>query len=218
MSRIIEEIQQNKYRSGTTSMKYLDQCYTMVYVGVAFKKLSPIMKIFNERLAMMESNGFMENWRRFDSYATTKIEKIGPQVLKMDHLQIGFLACCIPLVLGVVVLFSELAWSRIVTMSKKSSNNSRKANQRANCDAEIFSSELRRTQHQPDNVEPEELIEMHGIAVAEIHQEPRTDWKDLNESYHVDDLVRACQEICDDIDGIDDLEDKFDFTPASKKA
>ena len=168
MSRIIEEIQQSKYRSGTTSMKYLDQCYKMVYVGVVFKKLSPIMKVFNERSAMMESNGLMEYWRRFNEYTTTKIEEIGPQVLTMDHLQIGFLACCIPMILAIIAFSGEFVWSRLLTSCRKNSNDPEKPNSNANCKVQDFSSELRRTQPQPENDEPEELIDMRGIAVAEI--------------------------------------------------
>ena len=120
----IESIQHNLYRSGRTSLKILDEPYKMGYYGAPFKKSSPWLKTFNEMLGKMEANGMMEKWRRFQSLSTTKLENIGPQVLTMDHLKFGFLACFIPLTLGVVALFGEFTWSRIVTMSKKSSNDS----------------------------------------------------------------------------------------------
>ena len=176
---VIGEIQHIKYRTGTTSMKFLDQSCRFFSLGVVFKKSSSFLKVFNEKLAKMEPNGLMEYWRRFQSYSTTKIEEIGPQVLKMDHLRLGFLACCIPMALGFVVLIGELAWSRLVIFSRKNSNDSKKT--KPNCNAEILSSEFRRLQPQERNVGPGELIEMHGIAVAESRQEFRVDWEDLIE-------------------------------------
>ena len=114
----------------------------------------------------MEPNGLMSHWRRLRSFSTTKIEEIGPQVLTMDHLKLGFLACCIPMVLAI----SEFAWSRIVTVFGKNSNDLRKSNQKTNSSAKICPTEFRRTQLREKHVKLEELIEMHCITVAEIHQ------------------------------------------------
>ena len=72
----------------------------------------------------MEPNGLMEHWRRLQSYSITKLEEVGPQVLTMDHLRIGFLACCIPLALAVIAFIGECAWSKYVAVCKKSSNDS----------------------------------------------------------------------------------------------
>ena len=123
----IESIQHNRYRSGTTSMVPLDESYKMVYSGIVFKTWSTLLATFNELLAKMESNGMMESWRRFLSFSKTKTEEIGPQVLTMDHLKVGFLACCIPMALAIIAFIGEVARSRIVCFigcrrSSKSSN------------------------------------------------------------------------------------------------
>ena len=192
-SEAIESIQHLTYRSGTSSLQFLDKIYSFRYLGAAFKKSSPFLKVFNEILGRLESNGLAENIRQSYSYSTTKIEEIGPQVLKMDHLKLGFLACCIPMVLAAIVFICEFAWSRLVTFSRKNSIDSKKHDRKVNCDAEI-SSEFRRTQLEEENVESGELIEMHGIAVAETHQEDFIDFTELIKSYNSDDLVQAYQE------------------------
>ena len=119
----IERIQHQFYCSGTTSLNIMDEAYKTAYAGVPYKKLSPYVEVFNEILAKMEPNGMMEYWRRFKSFSTTKIEQIGPQVLTLDHLKIGFLACCIPMVLAVIAFIGELAWSSLSTPCKNNSND-----------------------------------------------------------------------------------------------
>ena len=211
-STLIEEIQHKMYRSGTTSLQVLNEPYKMVYSGLRFKRCSPFLEVFNEMVAKMEPNGLMEYWRRFQSYSTTKIEDIGPQVLTMDHLRLGFLACCIPMTLAVIAFIGEFAWSRLVILPGKNTNDLRKCNQKVKVDPKIFPF---RIQPQARNVEPEELIEMHGIAVAEVHQEARVDFEDLNGSYNEKDLVRNCQELCDDIDDVADI---YGSTPTLNEA
>ena len=153
----------------------------MVYTGVIFKALSPYVKVFNEMLAKMEPNGLMEYWRQIHLYSITKIEEIGPQVLTIDHLKIGFLACCIPMVLAVIAFISEFAWSRLFIAYRKNLNISRKSDQNAKSAAKVCPSEFFQTQPQVGNVELEESIEMQGISVAEIHQETCIDLEDLIE-------------------------------------
>ena len=273
---MIEYIQHKVYRSGTTSMRFLDEPYKIVGSGVKFLRSSALVEVFNEMLAKMEPNGLMEYWRRLRSFSTTKIEEIGPQVLTMDHLRIGFLACCITMILAVIVFIGELARSRFATFSGENSDVSKKSSNKVNCDVVIFSSEFNRTQTQatfvkpqeltihgitvekihqearidwqdliktcdddskdPENnsnsdakmltsdfrqtlpqqkeVEPIELTETHVDAVEEIHQETRTGWEDLIKSNDDDDLLRSCQELCDDIDH---LANKSVFTTTSKK-
>ena len=122
-STTLREIPKVFYNSGTSSLKVLDENYKFVYTGVVFKKESPLLEVFNEMVAKMEPNGLMEYWRRCLSYPATIIEEIGLQVLTMDHLTLGFLACCIPLALAVVVLLCELAWSKCIAACGKSSND-----------------------------------------------------------------------------------------------
>ena len=197
----IESVQHIDYRSGKTSLQFLDEPYKLVYSGVVFKKSGSFVEVFNEMVAKMEPNGLMERWRRFESYSRTKFEEVGPQVLTMDHLKLGFLACCISMVLAIIAFIGESAWSRFVTSCRKSSNDQKKLNACANCEANIFSSELQ-THLQERNHWSEELIELHSVAVEKIYQQDRVDIEDSIESYNIDDDVRACQELLDEIDDL----------------
>ena len=107
----IKFIEAEKFRSGSTSLVLLEENYKMLPSGIIFKTFSPYFEIYNEMLAWLESNGLMEHWRRkFQFYSSSLPEDIGPQVLTMDHLRVGFLACLIPLFLSVIVFIGELIY------------------------------------------------------------------------------------------------------------
>ena len=105
--RMIEHI---IYRSGETSLVILEENYKWLPLGMLFNPFSPFLEVFNEILGLLESNGIMELYRRNFFYydPLKKVEDIGPQVLTMDHLKLGFLACLIPLVMSVIVFIAEL--------------------------------------------------------------------------------------------------------------
>lgn len=105
---LIQQIEMNYYRSGTTSIVYLQQDFMLESIGTVFKKYSPFLEIYNEILGRLESNGFMEFWRRNFIFSSQQIEEIGPQVLTMDHLRLGFLACLFPMALGVIAFLAEI--------------------------------------------------------------------------------------------------------------
>ena len=76
---------------------------------------SPFLETYNEMLGWMEAFGFMANWREYyRNSIPIIIEELGPQILTMDHLRIGFLACCIPLVCSIAVFIGELFCSRFL--------------------------------------------------------------------------------------------------------
>ena len=131
---IIKAIEHEKYRSGTTSVVVLEEDYKLLYAGMMFRAFCPYLEIYNQILGMMESNGQMEYWRQNFYYPPSppKPEDIGPQVLTMDHLRIGFLACCIPAVLSIFAFIGELVWSRIVISVKKNYENAVKHAQQKN--------------------------------------------------------------------------------------
>ena len=196
-SFMIELVQHNVYCKGTTSLQFLDEPYKMLYSGIDFIESSPFLKAFDEMLIKMEANGMMDYWRQHRSFSTTKIEEIGPQVLTMDHLKFGFLACCIPMALAVIAFIGELALSRFLT-SGRNSNDSRKSNQKAKGDAKIFSSKFNQIQPQTRNAEPEELIEMYST--AKINQEFQFYLENMIKRNNDDDLVCCCQELLDEFD------------------
>ena len=101
------------YKSGASSLTVLEDDYKLIFNGIMFLDFSPFFETHNEMLGWMEDFGFMANWREvFMKYKPTIIEELGPQVLTMDHLGIGFLACCIPLAFCTAVFIGELVFSR----------------------------------------------------------------------------------------------------------
>ena len=98
------------YRSGTSSVAVLEDDWITLYSGIVFKAFSPFFEIYNEILSLLESNGILGSWRIHNKYPTKpKVDAIGPQVLTMDHLWIGFFACLIPLALSALVFALEIS-------------------------------------------------------------------------------------------------------------
>ena len=101
------------FKSGASSLTVLEDDYKLIFKGVVFLNYSPFLETYNEMLGWMEDFGFMAYWRkRFVEDKPIIVEEIGPQVLTMDHLGIGFLACCIPLVFCIATFIGELIYSR----------------------------------------------------------------------------------------------------------
>ena len=161
----IKSIEHTCYRSGTTSVKLLDDPYKFVIAGIAFKNWNPLLETFNEMVAKMEPNGLMEFWRRYNAYSTRKPEEIGPQVLTMDHLELGFLACCILLSLGMVTFFGEFVWSKCVTACSKALNGSDfEQNTGAISKIEVFN--LNSNEPEKEAVEIEIFYQRHHYATS----------------------------------------------------
>lgn len=118
----------NHYRSGTTSLRWLNEPVAMSINSLAFKRRSPFYESFNTVVDRIMSNGVNSKWIRDfispnNSYRKPIDDAIGPQVLTMDDLSIGFQFCCIPLVLSVIVFLIELAvyWSKRLKKALKES-------------------------------------------------------------------------------------------------
>lgn len=117
----IQQIQKEKYRGGTPSLIILEEDYILAYSGMAFDFYNSYAGVYNEMLLWMESNGVMAWWRQrflFD-FAVSKAEDIGPQVLTMDHLKVGFLICLIPVIVSFIALIGELTWSKLCKFSQR---------------------------------------------------------------------------------------------------
>ena len=111
-------IDNGAYRSGTTSLTYLEENLKLVYTGILFKTFSPFIEVYNEKLEWLKTGGFLEYWK-FYEYLPTKLEDIGPQVLTLDHLRVAFLLCTAPLSLCCAAFIAEMIWSRIASSYKK---------------------------------------------------------------------------------------------------
>ena len=115
----LNSIEKEKYRSGITSLSPLDEDYITFHSGMVFKKFSPYFETFNDVKIWFESNGIMEKWRQDTKLLSTKSEELGPQVLTLDHLRIGFLACLVPLIIIIPVFLAEVVRSKVEIAIKK---------------------------------------------------------------------------------------------------
>ena len=108
-------INNKMYRSGLSSIVMLDETRISFPYGIVFNDLMPFFDTFKDLTSHATSGGLIQKW--FANFFKTKIlrkeGKIGPQVLTFEHLEIGFIACAIPLALSVVVFFAELACHRL---------------------------------------------------------------------------------------------------------
>ena len=103
------------YKSGASSLTVLEDDYKLIFKGIVFLNYSPFLETYNEMLGWMEDFGFMAYWRDiFMKYNPLIIDDIGPQVLTMDHLTIGFLACCVPLIFCIAAFIGELICARFL--------------------------------------------------------------------------------------------------------
>ena len=114
-----DEIEQKNYRSGTSSLQFLKEDYITHHYGVVFVSFNPYFATYNEVQMGLESNGFMAKWRSDEKLRTRKPEEMEPQVLTLDHLRFGFVACLIAGVVSLVAFTGELAWSRLLPLFSK---------------------------------------------------------------------------------------------------
>lgn len=103
----------NNYRSGRASICMLDENINNVHVGLAYKPFSPFLETMNEKTVRLVEAGLIEYWLKDDLNYRRKIneEEIGPQVLTMDHLEVGFIICTICLAVGLLAFLVEVSIS-----------------------------------------------------------------------------------------------------------
>lgn len=104
----------NQYRSGFSSLEMLEETVATTPAGLMFRVFSPLVEIFNEKSHQLFAEGFITYWydNMFNPKGfTRKPEHIGPQVLTMEHLRVGFLVCLCPLLLSLIAFFVELLFS-----------------------------------------------------------------------------------------------------------
>lgn len=78
-----------------------------------FFEISPFFQEFNDRIGRLLAGGFYGDGK----ITVTNMQHavIGPQVLTFEHLQLGFVACLIPMVLSIVVFIMELSVRSVST-------------------------------------------------------------------------------------------------------
>lgn len=94
------------FRTGQTSLLVVDEIVKINFAALTFKIFSPIQEILDMKMIQLLESGIMQRGKFVKK--PTIVEKIGPQVMTMEHLEIGFLACFVPLMMSVVAFLLEL--------------------------------------------------------------------------------------------------------------
>lgn len=108
-----------KYRGGVSSLHALNEIVQVIPGGCGFKRFSPFFKTFNEFIGIYIAAGLSTSIEKmFAPEIQTKADDIGPQVLTMEHLALGFIACLIPLALATAIFLIELSVNSLNSRQK----------------------------------------------------------------------------------------------------
>lgn len=102
---------QNSYRSGFSSVQMLKEPIRSVFTGLNFRQFSPFYEILNEKILRLFAGGILQyvwNCRINPKGIKQLVEKIGPQVLTMDHIGIGFIFCSVSLSVAIIAFVVEI--------------------------------------------------------------------------------------------------------------
>lgn len=116
---MISQLNNNFYHHGFSSLGLLEEVYLTVPISVMFHFYSPLFEPFDERIHQLQSSGLISYWYELESNdrgLKFKASDIGPQVLTMDHVTVGFMVCLVPLVLSLLTFLIELAVFKLKEM------------------------------------------------------------------------------------------------------
>lgn len=105
-------IHNNHYRSGFSSLFKLKESFITVFNSIRHEPFNPFYESINTFLGDLAAGGFLNYWEQLllnPRGFEIKIDKIGPQVLTMDHLLVGFKICLVPLIVSMLVFLVEIA-------------------------------------------------------------------------------------------------------------
>lgn len=109
-STFMSVIHNRQYRNGFSSLLRLNEKVHSLYLGIPFNSFSPYRDITDKIIHDLAAGGLSHYWLRQDlnpKDRRTIIEDLGPQVLTLDHLAIGFIVCAVPLGLSMLMLAFE---------------------------------------------------------------------------------------------------------------
>lgn len=104
------------YRRGATSLLCLDEVWKTYPFGLLFPAFSPFYEEFNAHIIQMNTAGLTIFWEHEElaKYGSTiemnkKPDDLGPQVLTMEHLEVAFIACVIPMAVSILTFTIEVS-------------------------------------------------------------------------------------------------------------
>lgn len=80
------------------------------FSALSFKPYSPFYESFNKLMGELADVGLLKHWNNLEleiKFYKKKIEEIGPQVLTMEHLMVGFQICMAALSMSVIAFVGE---------------------------------------------------------------------------------------------------------------
>lgn len=108
---VIHNNQKDFYRSGVSSISFLEQEFETYFVAFSFKPFDPFYEYFNTVMGELDAGGFLNLWNDWlfnPKGLKMKIDRIGPEVLTLDHLMVGFQICLVTATIGVLAFGIEI--------------------------------------------------------------------------------------------------------------
>lgn len=113
----IKIVELKNYRSGKSSFSYLEENYLdPIWVTFPMYKLDVLFDEFQEKSLQLIQVGLCRQYWKQDKIMFD--EAVPPLVLSMTDLEIGFIACLMPLSMSVLAFISEVTTPRVRSMAQ----------------------------------------------------------------------------------------------------
>lgn len=110
----LSNVYKDSFRTGTGSLTLLDETAITFFISVAFRPFHPYFETFNEKIGELTSTGIVQHiYWNIQKLSDNKNDETGPLVLTMEHLEIGFVICCISLTFAAVAFVFEVLVHKI---------------------------------------------------------------------------------------------------------
>lgn len=113
---------QENYRSGVTSILTLKETVNSFHTGVYFQPFDPFLEHYNKFLEEIQNTGLLSYWYYLvlnPKGLKMKLDEIGPQVLTMEHLMVGFQVWFSALMTSVIAFIAEIGWKCLKSFMSK---------------------------------------------------------------------------------------------------
>lgn len=111
-AEFVQYLHNTKYRSGVSSLITLDDTLMTAQYSLVYTYNCPYAEMLDRKTTQFLEGGFSTHWYKEIFNPTDmkrELEDIGPQVLTMDHLEIGFIVWLVPVLLCILVFIIEIA-------------------------------------------------------------------------------------------------------------
>lgn len=111
-----------QYRRGVSSLLFLKQSAGTYFGAYVFDHFNPFYGPINKMMSDLAAGGIYEYWDKYFDNPNGhkfKIDEIGPQVLKIEHLLIGFKICLVLLLISAIALVLEILFKNCQSFTSK---------------------------------------------------------------------------------------------------